>query len=119
MSDVPPKGPIKGLPLPPAGPTGLPEVRTKLESLAESNLQANIDRARLCPKCNKPGRVVSNYNGVNVFCGPCKIHWGISNAPLQPESPQSMPRGLHKETYVEPDWTIAFDRDIGEGGSSS
>lgn len=109
-SDDDSKKPITGLP----GPVGLPEPKVTTDSVQEANLQSNIERARKCPKCGRDGRVVSNNCGVNVFCGPCKIHWPIANSPLQPELPLSVPRGLHKETRVEPDWSSAFDRDLGD-----
>ena len=106
-------------------PKGLPKPKSKLESLPpvqevdnseESFLDANVAAARLCPKCNKPGRVVSNHLGVNAHCGPCKMHWPITNTPLRPESPSVIPRGFSKKTMVEPDWNIAFDRDVDENG---
>ena len=104
------KKPITGLPR----PIGLPESVATSDSREEANLQALIDGSRKCPKCGKTGRIVSNNNGVNGFCGPCQIHWPITNSPLRPEVPGAPMRGLHKETNVEPDWNIAFDRDIGD-----
>lgn len=95
-------------------PTGLPNPKATGDSVQEANLQASIDKARLCPKCSRPGRIVSNNCGVNGHCGPCQIHWPITNSPLRPEVPGSPMRGLHKVTAVEPDWGIAFDRDIGD-----
>jgi hypothetical protein len=95
-------------------PMGLPEKKVTTDSIQETNLWNNIEANRKCPKCGKPGRVVSNNCGVNVFCGPCKIHWPIANSPLRPEIPGSPQRGLHKECSVEPDWNIAFDRDVGD-----
>jgi len=103
---------IPGLPI--GAPAGLPAPKVTTDSIQESNLQANIEAARKCPKCGKPGRVVSNNCGVNVFCGPCQIHWPIAKSPLRPEIPGSVPRGLHKVTSVEPDWSVAFDKDVGE-----
>ena len=93
---------------------GLPEPKATSDSREESNLLANIEANRKCPKCHREGRIVSNNNGVNGFCGPCQIHWPITNSPLRPEIPGSPQRGLHKETSIEPDWSIAFDRDIGD-----
>jgi len=93
---------------------GLPPVKPSTDSMQETNLQNNFERARNCPKCGKPGRIVSNNCGVNVHCGPCKIHWPISNSPLRPETPGAAPRGLHKETSMEPDWNLAFDKDVGD-----
>jgi len=97
-----------GLPKPKTGPESLPEIpTTPLEAV--SKLDANVDKARLCPKCGREGRVVSNRLGVNVHCGPCKIHWPITNSPLRPETPSAVPRGFSKHTLVEPDWNMAFD----------
>ena len=93
-------------------PTGLPAPKLTTDSMQEINLANSIEAGRYCPKCKKPGRVVSNNCGVNVHCGPCKIHWAIANSPLRPEIPGSPQRGLHKETSVEPDWNVAFDKDI-------
>jgi len=103
----------KGLPLPVDGPMSLPPVQ-EVDNTEESHLDSNVRDARLCPKCNKPGRVVSNYLGVNVHCGPCKIHWPITNTAMRPEDPAVLPRGFQKRTAVEPDWNIAFDRDVDE-----
>jgi hypothetical protein len=110
MVDDDRKKPILGLP----GPMGLPEPVPNTDSLHEASLQALLDKSRKCPKCGKEGRIVSNNNGVNGFCGPCQIHWPVTNSPLRGEVPGSPQRGLHKETSVEPDWNIAFDRDVGD-----
>lgn len=91
--------------------SGLPPVKTSSDSIEEENLNSNFEKSRNCPQCGKPGRIVSNYLGVNGHCGPCKIHWPVANSPLRPEIPSSLPRGLHKETYVEPDWTSAINGD--------
>lgn len=80
----------------------------------EAVLQANMQAARNCPHCGREGRVVSNHLGINGHCGPCKIHWPISNSALRPEVPASTQRGISKQTSVEPDWSTAFDRDIGD-----
>lgn len=93
---------------------GLPSVKPNTDSIQEASLQSLLEKNRNCPQCHKPGRIVSNASGVNGFCGPCKIHWPITNSPLRPEVPGSAPRGLHKETHVEPDWTMAFDKDVGD-----
>jgi hypothetical protein len=95
-------------------PMSLPGPKVTTDSVQETNFRNNLEAARKCPGCGRPGRVVSNNNGVNVFCGPCKRHWPISNSPLRPELPGSPQRGLHKVTSVEPDWNIAFDRDVGD-----
>lgn len=103
----------KGLPKLDNAPSSLPPVQ-EVNKEEESHLDANVDAARNCPKCKKPGRVVSNRLGVNVHCGPCKIHWPITNAPLRPETPSALPRGFSKRTMVEPDWNIAYDTDVDE-----
>jgi hypothetical protein len=86
---------------------GLPPVD---KSLTQENRLA-IDIARTCPYCKsaKGVRIVSNGYGVNAICGPCKRHWPISAAPLAPQMPESLPRGLHKQTLVEPNWDKAYD----------
>jgi hypothetical protein len=94
--------------------SGLPPLRPTTDSVEETALANNIDKARECPQCHRPGRVVSNNCGINVHCGPCKTFWPVANSPLRPEVPGSPQRGLHKTTSVEPDWNIAFDRDVGD-----
>jgi len=94
--------------------TGLPASKPNTDSLHEESLSAAFNRNRTCPQCGKQGRIVSNNLGVNGHCGPCRIHWPIANSPLRPETPGAAPRGLHKETSVEPDWSLAFDRDVGD-----
>lgn len=68
--------------------------------------------ARICPSCGKEGRVVSNHLGTNVFCGPCKRHWPIASGSKQEMIIPNLPRGLRKETRIEPDWDMAFDEDL-------
>lgn len=92
-------------------PVGLPGAKTVADSRQESDLNLNMAKARTCPKCGKEGRIVSNYAGVNGHCGPCKIHWPVTNSALRPEVPSSLPRGLSKQTAVEPDWSVAFEGD--------
>jgi ribosomal protein L37AE/L43A len=77
------------------------------------DVQAAREKMITCPKCGQKGRTVTNSSGVNVFCNKCKIHWPISSAPLAKEVPMSTPRGLRKETLVEPDWSMA-DIEIGD-----
>ncbi len=106
-----PKPSIKrpmGLPKPKDGPQSLPAVESTNAS-PPSSLDENMKNARICPSCGREGRVVSNRLGVNVYCGPCKRHWPISNGPLRPESPACLPRGFRKQTHVEPNWDAAFD----------
>jgi len=89
-------------------PKGLPPIDP---SITEARTRSAIDAARICPHCKsgKGVRIVSNSYGVHAHCGPCKRHWPISSAPLAPELPPEPPRGLHKETLVEPNWDKAFD----------
>lgn len=96
----------------PSAPTKLPS-RKEIDAKETAQLDANLRNMRLCPTCKREGRVVSNTLGVNVYCGPCKIHWPIANTPLLPEAPILMPRGISKQTHVEPDWNMAYDDDIG------
>lgn len=88
-------------------PTGLP----KADPTATPILKKTVDRTRHCKQCGQEGRVVSNSTGVNVYCGPCKIHWPISATPYSSGIPITGPRGLRKETIVEPDWNIADEED--------
>jgi hypothetical protein len=94
--------------------TGLPSAKATTDSPEELRLQSLMDGARKCPKCGRAGRIVSNYLGINGHCGPCQIHWPITNSPLKGETVGSTPRGLSKVTSVEPDWNMALDRDIGD-----
>jgi hypothetical protein len=90
-------------------PTGLPEV-AGLPDVPETQEKENpINKGRRCPQCKKEARVVSNRSGVQAYCGPCKIDWPISSAARGAEVPLSAPRGLRKETIVEPDWDKAYD----------
>lgn len=110
-------------PLPPpvrkkAPPKGLP----KVESHRAAHHENQIPNARLCKRCKTEGRgdvegrVVSNSLGVNVYCPhpDCKFQWPISSAALAPPMPEALPRGLRKETFVEPNWDLAFE-DLGGG----
>lgn len=90
-------------------PTGLPGVKPASRPIDDESLDNAVDRSRMCPKCGKPGRIVSNHLGVIGHCGPCKFHWPITNGPLRPELPVSIPRGISKQTHVEPDWNFAFE----------
>lgn len=89
--------------------TGLPEVED--QSVEARKHAKRLDDATFCSKCGEPGRVVSNNNGINVFCGPCKIHWPISATPLVPVAVPVQERGLKKTTLVEPDWSRALEDD--------
>ena len=89
-----------------AEPTGLPGVQAE-------DLTAAREARIKCPQCGQKGRTVSNSGGVNVYCNACKIHWPISGMPVAKHVPLTAPRGLSKETIVEPDWSMA-DAQIGD-----
>jgi hypothetical protein len=102
-------------------PTSLPPVPSAAKAkgaeapdhlpLAESQparFQENVlEHARKCTQCGKLGRVVSNHNGINVFCS-CGYHWPISAAPLDPMVPMIPDRGFSKHTLVQPDFDNAW-----------
>jgi hypothetical protein len=81
-------------------PLGLPEI-----PVAEK--ETPLDD-RYCTQCGNEARIVSNRLGRTAYCGPCKIHWGIS-ASVQSEVPMAEGRGLSKQIRVEPDWSLAFE----------
>ena len=87
-------------------PDGLPGAKA-LSTQAQDALEMVT-----CQKCGQKGRTVSNHNGVNVYCNTCKIHWPISRTRGK-EIPMTAPRGLSKQTLVEPDWSMA-DIEIGD-----
>lgn len=119
MSDPSKPSRPSGAPVPPPGnrelkkakPTGLPSTESRPASQHENFLPGT----RFCKKCKREGRVVSNDMGINVYCL-CGNQWPISSMPLCPSMPESMPRGLRKETRVEPNWDLAFE-DIGGGAN--
>jgi hypothetical protein len=82
-------------------PDDLPEVKEK----ASGN---PIDLGRTCPTCKGEARVVSNRNGVRAYCGPCKQDWAISG-PRDKVMPHTLPRGISKQTLVQPDWEMAYE----------
>lgn len=66
-----------------------------------------IDAARTCPYCGSTEvRIAAGSNGVRAYCTPCKRHWGVSMAPMAPTIPLTRGRGIHKETLVQPDWSL-------------
>ena len=71
----------------------------------------SITNGRICNKCGKEGRIVSNYLGINVHCDTCKTCWPIGGAIHNYDIAVSMPRGLAKRTLIEPDISIAFEND--------
>ncbi len=97
MSELP-----KGLP---GLPGGLPEA----DPTATVEGKPAIETSRTCSDCktNKHVRIVSNQNGVRAWCRKCKNNWGISSNPMAPPQTLIPPRGLSKQTLVEPDWNMA------------
>jgi hypothetical protein len=73
-----------------------------------------IEKFRACPDCNQETRIVSNFSGVTAYCGPCKKSWPISSMPRASILPVALPRGLSKQTLVEPDWSRAQDNPHGD-----
>lgn len=89
-------------------PTGLPGQGDKaLET------QSAREAMMRCDECGELGRTVINDSGVNVFCNKCKKHWPISSMSLAQKLPVAAPRGLSKQTLVEPDWSLA-EGEIGD-----
>ena len=87
-------------------PKGLPQA-------TEEDTTAARETMITCPDCGEKGRTVSNSLGVNVYCNKCKTHWPISAMPRARVVPPTMPRGLTKQTVVEPDWSLA-EAEIGD-----
>jgi hypothetical protein len=90
-------------------PTGLPPV----DGAAFGEQKTALEKSRVCPDCGKETRIFSNHTGVKATCNTCKKTWSISMMPMNPPVPHSPPRGLHKQTLVQPDWDKAYD-EIGE-----
>jgi hypothetical protein len=87
-------------------PSGLPPVKKPSSTDPD---RPGLDRSRFCSDCGNEGRVVSNSNGVNVYCGPCKKHWPVSSRPFGGGDAASVPRGLSKHTWIEPEWDKATE----------
>jgi hypothetical protein len=107
---------------PKGAPKGLPPVKTGAETSAIAGLVEDrprvvpggrnfpaINKARMCKTCGKEGRVITNSNGVFVKCHPCNSYWPVAPAIVGIGDAEVRPRGLSKETQVEPDWDKAFD----------
>jgi len=90
-------------------PTHLPRPGAQA---AGSPAQLAAKNVRICKSCGKEGRVVSNSVGVNVWCQ-CGNRWPISSSPVAPPMVEQLPRGLSKQTLVEPDWELAY-RETGD-----
>jgi len=82
-------------------------------ALARQEIPA-IDRARFCPTCKQEARIVSNSSGIEAYCGPCHKHWPISCMPMVTVIAATFPRGLSKQTLVEPDWNRADEDQQGD-----
>jgi len=87
--------------------TGLPESDPSAEYEETPAIQA--EKVKICDKCGKRAtRVASNSGGVTAYCA-CGHWWAISTRPLANSMPMAPPRGLSKETLVEPDWDKAYE----------
>ena len=91
-------------------PSGLPEVDVK----TNWDDVAAIDRCRFCPACHAEARIVSNSSGITAYCGPCHTFWPIASQSSMLATPPSLPRGLSKQTLVEPDWSMALESSTGD-----
>ena len=93
-----------------SNPRGLPPIDS---SVAQRNTSA-LDRSRMCPDCGQEVRLVSNNDGLRAFCGPCRKNWPISSTPMAVMIMPTMPRGLSKQTLIEPEWDRAMDDPQGD-----
>lgn len=84
-------------------PDGLPEVDYGTPKVSP------VDKAKFCPDCGKEGRVASNHLGRRGYCYYCKIDWPISGPRTHDLVANYGPRGIGKQTLVEPDWDILSD----------
>ena len=103
LPPVVPPTPVKTVAKQSSAPEHLPVAATIPARFRENVLKG----VRICTKCGREGRIVSNNNGVNVFCK-CGYHWPISAAAVNPAAPLMPSRGFHKTTLVEPDWDNAY-----------
>jgi len=88
-------------------PKGLPEA-DPTEALAEAPA-VRSERAKICDKCGERAyRVASGRGGVTAYCA-CGHWWAITSKPVGGTLPLEAPRGLSKQTLVEPDWDKAFE----------
>lgn len=89
-----------------------PEDIFDLSTIKRVQKKAPVDAGRICPDCGQPARIVANSYGVQAYCGPCGKDWPISGpraATVQDIA--AIPRGLSKQTLVEPDFSIAYEDD--------
>ena len=89
---------------------GLPPIDS---SMKEDDRPA-LDKARYCPTCRREARIVSNTYGIEAYCGPCKKNWPISSTSNVLMTAPNLPRGLSKQTLVEPDWNRAQEDTHGD-----
>jgi len=88
-------------------PKGLPLV-DPTETIDETPA-VRSEQAKICDKCGKKAyRVSSGAGGVAAYCT-CGHWWAISSRPVGGTLPVTPPRGLSKQTLVEPDWDKAFE----------
>jgi len=83
-----------------------------LPPVAKEVKRSPVDKARFCTQCGAEARIVSNRFGRTAYCGPCGTEWPISG-PVVPQHAVAgyLPRGLSKQTLLEPDYTMAFEDD--------
>lgn len=86
---------------------GLPESDPDEEYVGTPAIQS--EQAKICDKCGeRASRVASTGSGVTAYCA-CGYWWAITARPLANSLPMAPPRGLSKETLVEPDWDKAYE----------
>jgi hypothetical protein len=74
--------------------------------------ESPVDKARFCAACGAEARIVSNRLGRTAFCGPCGTSWPISGPVVPPHAEAAyLPRGLSKQTLLEPDYSMAYEDD--------
>src|SRR5574337_1146500 len=68
------------------------------------------DVSRICPSCGKEAsRIVSNLNGRQGYCGPCKVDWPIGPPVASIGLPIKGRNATGKQSVVQPDWNLAFE----------
>jgi hypothetical protein len=113
----------KGAPLPGGKPVRRVEAKSAPTSFPKPAFvpapqrENKLYNVRMCQKCGREGRVVSNTNGIHIFCQ-CGFNWPISSSALNPPAPMVPARGLQKTTMVEPDWSRA-EEDLGVRSNES
>jgi hypothetical protein len=87
---------------------GAPTHFPKPSNVPAPQVENKLYNVRICQKCGREGRVVSNHNGIHIFCF-CGFSWPISSTALNPSAPLVPVRGFSKVTMVEPDFNKAFE----------